>query len=189
MDERLERIAQRLGEVLGEPISGGLRRLSSGASRETFSFTVPSRGALVVQIEQRGTKLGQTPPEAPLLTAAAAAGVPVPAVIAHEQDDPRLEATWWVVESLAGTTDPTAILAGDGVPAADALLDDIARVLVAVHRMPADPTLARPVDDALDLLREWRQSAGPGTPRVRARVPDARRGSAAEACSPDIRAR
>ncbi len=93
MDERLERIAERLGEVLGEPISGGLRRLSSGASRETFSFTVPSRGALVVQIEQRGTKLGQTPPEAPLLMAAAAAGVPVPAVIAHEQDDPRLEAS------------------------------------------------------------------------------------------------
>lgn len=114
----------------------------------------------MVQIEQRGATLGETPPEAPLLTAAAAAGVPVPAVIAHEQDDPRLGASWWVVESLTGTTDPKAILAGDGVPAPDVLLDDIARVLVAVHRMPADPQLARPVGDALGLLRDWHDRLG-----------------------------
>jgi aminoglycoside phosphotransferase (APT) family kinase protein len=161
VDARLERIARRLGEVLDETVSeSGLRRLSSGASRETFAFGLPSRGALVLQIAAAGTKLSEAPPEARLLAAAAEAGVPVPAVIAHGRDDPDLGSSWWVVESLTGTTDPTAILAGDGVPEADVLLDDIARVLVAVHRMPADPQLAAPVDDALGLLREWHDQLG-----------------------------
>ncbi len=161
MDDRLDALARRLGEVLGEPVGdGGLQRLSRGASRETFAFTLRTRGPLVLQIAPGGARLSQSPPEARLLAAAAEAGVPVPAVIAHGSDDPDLGANWWVVESLTGTTDPKAILAGDGVPAADVLLDDIARVLVAVHRMPADSELARPVDDAVGLLREWHDRLG-----------------------------
>jgi aminoglycoside phosphotransferase (APT) family kinase protein len=160
VDDRLEQLAQRLGEVLGEPVVGDPRRLSGGASRETFAFEVASRGSLVIQIEQRTGKLNEAPGEAKLLAAAAAAGVPVPAVLAHGTDDPALGASWWVVEGLAGTTEPKAILAGDGVPGAGALLDDIARTLAAVHRMPADARLAAPIDDPLGLLREWHDRLG-----------------------------
>ena len=157
-DDRETRIADRLGEVLGDPVHGGLCRLSSGASRETFAFQVASGRALVVQIEQGGAKLGQSPAQAPLLTAAAQAGVPVPEVIAYGQDDPELGASWWVVESLAGTADPNTILAGAG--SGGELLDDIVRGLVAVHHMPADPSLAPPIDDPVGLLREWHDRLG-----------------------------
>ena len=160
MDERLERIARGLGEVLGEAPVDGVRRLSSGASRETFAFELASRGPLVLQIAQGGTKLSQAPAEARLLAAAAGAGVPVPAVIAHGAEDPELGASWWVVESLPGTTDPTAILAGGASLSPETLLDDIARALVAVHRMPADPELAQPIEDPLGLIRQWHDRLG-----------------------------
>jgi len=104
VDERLERIAHGVAEVLGERPVGGVHRLSSGASRETFAFELASRGPLVLQVGQGGTKLSQAPAEARLLSAAAEAGVPVPAVIAHGAEDPTLGASWWVVESLPGTT-------------------------------------------------------------------------------------
>src|SRR5262249_59386747 len=53
-------IAERLGEILGEPLIGELRRLSSGASRETFAFRTRSRGSLVVQMARGGEKLVQS---------------------------------------------------------------------------------------------------------------------------------
>ncbi len=155
MDQRLERIARGLGAVLGEAPVDGVRRLSSGASRETFAFELASRGPLVLQIAQGATKLSQAPSEARLLAAAADAGVPVPAVVAHGADDPELGASWWIVEALPGTTDPSVILAGEASPGPEALLDDIARALVAVHRMPADPELAQPIEDPLGLIRQW----------------------------------
>ena len=164
MDERLERIARGLGEVLGETPVDGVRRLSSGASRETFAFELASRGPLVLQIAQGGTKLSQAPAEARLLAAAAGAGVPVPAVIAHGAEDPELGASWWVVESLPGTTDPSAILAAGASLSPETLLDDIARALVAVHRMPADPELAQPIEDPLGLLRQWHDRLGQPLP-------------------------
>jgi aminoglycoside phosphotransferase (APT) family kinase protein len=157
--ERLGQITGRLGEVLGERVSG-LRRLSSGASRETFSFSSEGLGELIVQIARGRSKITLTPPEAPLLQAAAQAGVPVPRVLEHGQHDEVLGVSWAIVEALRGTTDPGAILAGDGVPEAEELLDGIARALVAVHRMPADEALAPAVEDPLALIREWHERLG-----------------------------
>jgi len=134
---REQAIAARLADALEEPLEGHVRRLSSGASRETFAFQTRARGELVVQIARGGgSKIVPPPPQARLLSAAAEAGVPVPRVVAHGEDDEVLGRSWAVVEALEGTTDPKAILAGEGVPGADELIDEIASALAAVHRMP-----------------------------------------------------
>ncbi len=157
---RTRAIAQRLGELLGEPLTGELRRLSSGASRETFAFRTPSRGGLVVQIARAGGKLVKPPPQAALLAAAAEAGVPVPAVVAHGVDDQVLGPSWTVVEALPGTTDPKAILAGEEVPGGEQLIDDLAGALAAIHRISLDAAPLPTVEDPLALLREWHDRLG-----------------------------
>jgi aminoglycoside phosphotransferase (APT) family kinase protein len=152
---RTRAIAQRLGEILGEPLTGELRRLSSGASRETFKLSTRSRGALVLQIARKAGKLVESPPQAALLAAAAEAGVLVPAVVAHGADDEVLGPSWTVAEALAGSTDPVAIIAGEDVPDAQQLIDDLAGALASIHRMPADLAGVPAVEDPLALLREW----------------------------------
>ena len=144
----------RLAQLLGEPLTGRVERLSGGASRATFAFTTASRGRLVAQIDRRSGRAEGVSMQAALLVAAARAGVPVARVVAHGTDDPVLGASWIVMEAIDGTTDPNRILAGEGVPPAGAVLDSIAAALAAVHRMPADPGLAPPVDDPLARLRE-----------------------------------
>jgi aminoglycoside phosphotransferase (APT) family kinase protein len=79
--------------------------------------------------------------------------VPVASVIAAGEDDAVLGPAWTVVERLPGTADPRAILAGDGVPDAERVLDDLARALAAVHRMDVDDTAVPRVSDPLADLR------------------------------------
>jgi len=159
-DGRIDAISGRLAEVLGEPLASKLRRLSSGASRETFSFATPSHGELVVQIEGQRAIGTDPPPQAPLLAAAARAGVPVPRVVAHGSEDSVLGRSWTVVEAVAGTSDPKEILKGGTVAEAPRLIDSIAAALAGVHRIPADPELAPAVDDPLALLREGYDALG-----------------------------
>jgi aminoglycoside phosphotransferase (APT) family kinase protein len=153
-------IAQRLGEILGEPLSGEPRRLSSGASRETIMIGTRSRGELVLQIAREGGKIVESPPQAALLAAAAEAGVPVPAVVAHGTDDEVLGASWTVTEALAGSSDPGAILAGEDAPDPQRLIDDLAAALSSIHRMPTDLAAGPAVEDPLALLRQWHDRLG-----------------------------
>jgi aminoglycoside phosphotransferase (APT) family kinase protein len=158
---RLETIAARLADALGEPLTTAPRRLSSGASRETFAFATAARGGLVVQIARAGgSKIVTPPPQAPLLAAAAEAGVPAPRVVTHGDDDEVLGASWAIVEALDGTTDPNAILAGEGVPGADELIDGIAAALAAIHRMPVELATVPPIEDPLALLRAMHDNLG-----------------------------
>ena len=149
--ERTAALDARLAEVLGEPLTGEVRQLSGGASRETYRCTCASRGAMILQSEHRGKPSGEPPGQAALLRAAALAGVPVATVLAHGSEDPVLGAAWTLVEALPGTTDPSEIIpaAADGAPE---LLDSVAEALAAVHRMPAEASLAAPVVDPLAQL-------------------------------------
>jgi aminoglycoside phosphotransferase (APT) family kinase protein len=161
-------IRARLGAVLGQPPSGEIRRLSGGASRETYLCGCGSRGDVLLQIERGGKPTGDPPGQAALLEAALRAGVPVAAVIAHGHDDPVLGDAWTLLKSLPGTADPKQILpaaaAEDGPSEtgkeAPELLDSIARALAAVHSMPADPALAPPVEEPLAQLRALHDRLG-----------------------------
>ena len=82
--------------MLGER-PGELRRLSSGASRETYLLASPSHGELVLQLERGGKpsasrrrrrRCSRPPPQA---------GVPVARVVAHGEEDEVLGPSWTVV--------------------------------------------------------------------------------------------
>ena len=153
-------IRARLSEVLDQPSPGEIRRLSSGASRETYLCSCGSLGDLVLQSERGGKPSGEVPGQAALLQAAARAGVPVPEVIAHGRDDPVLGAAWTVVRALAGTTDPRHVIASAAADNGVELIDSIAQALAAVHRMPADVELAPLVEDPLLQLRALYERLG-----------------------------
>lgn len=127
-----------------------LRRLSGGASRETFSFDVVgadgARRPLVLQRERPGGAIntgGGTSAEAALLRAAAAQGVPVPAVVAtgprSTDGDGPLSAPYVVVERLEGETIPRRILRDDEfADARSRLAGQCGRALAGIHRIPTD---------------------------------------------------
>ena len=157
--DRSRAIAARLSELLGAPASG-LTRLSGGASRETWAFQTGGNRAMARMILQADRLQADEAPgrrprplQAPILRAAAHARVPVPAVVAAGEDDRVLGPAWMVVEHVEGTADPLAILAGEGVPPADALLEDLAAALAAVHRIAPDGVAVPRVADPLDELR------------------------------------
>jgi aminoglycoside phosphotransferase (APT) family kinase protein len=81
-------------------------------------------------------------------------------VIAHGADDEVLGTSWIVMAALEGSTDPGEIHSGAQGSQARQLLDSIAQALAAVHRMPADPGLAPPVDRPLALLRDQFDALG-----------------------------
>ncbi len=157
--ERAAAIRERLGEVLDER-PGELRRLSGGASRETYLLASPSHGELVLQLERGGKPSGEPPGQAALLEAAAHAGVPVARVIAHGEDDEALGRSWTLVQALTGTTDPTEIVAADAADSRAELIDSVARALCAVHAMPAEEALAPAVDRPLAQLRGLHDGLG-----------------------------
>ncbi|UUY04272.1 phosphotransferase family protein [Svornostia abyssi] len=149
-----EQLVQRLEEVYPEVrVSGTPRRLSSGASRETWRCTADTGDDFIVQL-QRGAAAGETD-EAELLRAAADVNVPVPKVLADGADDPVL-GTYMVTSLLPGTEDPRAILA---MPDPDALLDDLAGALAAIHTIDLDDSGLQPADQ-LVLLRHLHDGFG-----------------------------
>lgn len=153
-----EQLARRLEEVYPEvTVTGVPRRLSSGASRETWRGTAQTGDDFIVQL-QRGAAPAGDADEAQLLRAAAEAGVPVPRVMADGADDPVL-GTYIVTGCLPGTEDPRAILDGDAVPPAAAILDDLARALAAIHRIDLDESGLQPADQ-LTLLRHLDDALG-----------------------------
>ncbi len=182
-----EELAATLGRRLGGAVES-LHRLSGGASRVTSAFDLRAPdGAvrpLILQMDRGGSApRGRAHMEADLLRAAAAAGVPVPGVVAVGERD-ELGASWLVVERLEGETIPRKLLRdGEWAGARDALTGQVGRALAAVHTIdpasiaglaPADP-LGDPlpfldalgeVRPALELGVRWlaahRPPGGPG---------------------------
>lgn len=151
-------LVRRLEEVYPEVrVSGTPRRLSTGASRETWRCTADTGDDFIVQLQRgagAGAATGETD-EAELLRAAAAVGVPVPKVLADGADDPVL-GTYMVTSLLPGTEDPRAILA---TPDPDTLLDDLAEALAAIHTIDLDDSGLQPADQ-LVLLRHLHDALG-----------------------------
>ena len=169
-----EALATALEHVLVDALGAaqrveGLHRLSGGASRETFAFdAISSDGVarpLILQRERPGGAIntgGGTSTEAGLLRAAAAQGVPVPAVVASgPAEDARagegpgepLGAAYLVVERLEGETIPRRILRDEQYAGARArLAAQCGRALAGIHAIPVEDAPGR-VDGDLEALR------------------------------------
>jgi aminoglycoside phosphotransferase (APT) family kinase protein len=177
-----EELAAALGRRLGGTVEG-LQRLSGGASRVTSAFELhaPDGGVqgLILQMDRGGSApRGRAGMEAALLRAAAAAGVPVPGVVAFGEGD-ELGASWLVVERLEGETIPRKLLRDDAWAAARRVLTgQVGRALAAIHTVdpasipglaPADP-LGDPLP-FLDALGEVRPALELGVRWLAARRP------------------
>ncbi|HEU5160224.1 MAG TPA: phosphotransferase family protein [Streptosporangiaceae bacterium] len=163
-----EGLPEGLPEMLGAALAGhygsapavlGLRAESGGASRATWSFDVrTASGAthgLVVRLAGAGGAPGlgaSLAREAALMRAAAAAGVPVPAVIAVGEPAPGTE--FVVMERVEGETIPRRVLRSPALSAArSGLAAQCGRILAAIHRMPPG---AVPGLTAADPVATWR---------------------------------
>jgi aminoglycoside phosphotransferase (APT) family kinase protein len=130
-----------------------VRRLSAGASRAmwTVDAVAPDGSVqqLIVRTDPRGGNRPTGPvPEAALLRAAAAAGVPVPRVVA--EDDEHL-----VVERIDGETIPRKILRDDDYASAlPKLAAQCGEALAAIHSIPLDEVAG--LDSQGDVVETWR---------------------------------
>jgi aminoglycoside phosphotransferase (APT) family kinase protein len=136
-----EPVESLLAGIVG-PVSS-LRRLSGGASRETWAFEADGR-AMILQRGGPAAERLDVALQASLLRAAASGGVPVPAVIASEKD-------WAIVEHVEGETIARKILRDDAfVEARARLVEQAGSALARIHQIPAPDGL-----DAGDQLERW----------------------------------
>ncbi|URM97131.1 phosphotransferase family protein [Actinomadura madurae] len=133
---------------LGAPVTG-LRRLSGGASRETWSFDADGRPLILRRDPPAVLDPTAMAREAALLASAADAGVPVPRLAGHGDD---LEGTaYLIMERLAGETIPRRLLRDDRFAAVrPGLARELGGILARLHAMAPVPGL--PDDDPLTAL-------------------------------------
>lgn len=152
-------LATVVGDALGETIEvEGLRRLSGGASRETWAFAAvgPSgRRDLILQRTRPGGSAGPSSMEAEdrLLAAAAAAGVPVPETVVPVADAGPLGPGRVTAAVPGEALGPRLVRAERSAEGRRSLAAQMGRALAAVHAIPPEdhPGLER--RDILDQVR------------------------------------
>jgi len=154
--------AGELAAALGVHEVRDVRRLSGGASRETWAFDAGGRPLILQRARPGGVTSAAMATEAALLRAARAAGVPVPGVVlsGNEADGDGVDAgplgrSWMVVERIEGETIPRRILREEEfAPARPLLTAQCGRALAAVHTI--DPAGVPGLDptDQFDRFRE-----------------------------------
>lgn len=156
-DELADRLQDLLREELGRPDLevADLRRLTGGASRETWSFAAGGE-RFVLQREREGSpRTGAMAVEAALLRAAAEAGVPVPMLVSASGEPDALGAGYLVSRFIDGETIARKILRDDDYAGArERLAADCGRALAAIHTIPTDAVADLPRTDQVAQYRE-----------------------------------
>ena len=156
-DELADRLRDLLRRELHDPELevGALRRLTGGASRETWSFDAGGE-RLILQRERTGSpRTGAMAVEASMLRAAADAGVPVPSLVSASGEPSDLGAGYLVSRFVDGETIARKILRDEEFAAArNRLAADCGRALAAIHSIPTD---AVPGLEGTDQVAQYRQ--------------------------------
>jgi aminoglycoside phosphotransferase (APT) family kinase protein len=149
-----------VNELLQSVLGGGeitnLRRLSGGASRETWAFEYDGEPLIVQQQRAGGTvsSSGAMRSEAKLLRAAAVVGVPVARLRydgTERDDDVR---PFIISQAVAGETIARKILRDDEwAPVRPKLAAQCGEALAAIHRIPLD---AAPELEHQDPIEQYR---------------------------------
>lgn len=161
-----EELERSLLTLVGDAVGAGarveeLRRLSGGASRETWSFDVVdavARHELILQRLRPGASASSTgvaiATEAALLRTAGDHGVPVARVVASD-DGQVLGSAGMVVERLAGETIARKLLRDDEWSAARGRLGaQVGAAMAAIHALPV---AAAPALLPVDQLAQYRE--------------------------------
>jgi aminoglycoside phosphotransferase (APT) family kinase protein len=171
---REDDLADRLGDFLAARLERdtvevrGLRRLSGGASRETFELDLfdaldGGREPLILQRVRAGPLSASfsMESEARLLAAAAAGGVHVAPVVAASDDPGVLGAPFLVMGRIEGETIARRILRDDDFASARrVLVAQCARAMAAVHRIPTDVAPHLRAADPVGQLRSLMDALG-----------------------------
>jgi len=165
-------LARRLTALVGTDVTvEHLRRLTAGASRETWAFTAAQDGG------HRDLVLRRDPPgaarpegmalEAAVIAAAGAAGVPVPPLVDSDADPAVLGSPYLVTEHVAGETLGPRLLRDERYAGArDGLAAELGRTLARVHAIPLADVPGLPAVDPLDDLRATRDALDEPLPTV-----------------------
>lgn len=161
-------LAPTLGVTDGPASVEGLDRLSGGASRETWAFDVVAgerRWPLVLQRARRASLTGSLEGEATLLRAAAAAGVPVPGVVAATDDDSVVGGRAAVHERLPGEAVARKVLRDDTLAEGRrALVAQVAAACAAIHRIDVGAAPHLRFDEPVAQLRALHAMVGHARP-------------------------
>ncbi len=142
-----DELSAALDSVLGGEISE-LRRLTGGASRETWSFVADGERRILQRERSGAVRSGAMPVEASLIRAADGAGVPVARVLASGTGDDRLETGYLIAEFVEGETIARRILRDDEfADARRSFAHDCGRALAAIHTIdPGEVVDLEPID-------------------------------------------
>jgi aminoglycoside phosphotransferase (APT) family kinase protein len=166
-----DRLPELLAPVLGSGLSvARLESLSGGASRQTWGVEVrdgdgrqhelvlragaPDASDVGMEVHV-GMEL-----EAASLRAAAAAGMPVPAVLCASDDAAALGCRYLISTRVPGETIPRRILRSATGEARQRLLAQCAAALAALHAADPDRIPGLRADDPLVLWRDWMDAHG-----------------------------
>jgi len=160
-----DELAADLGRLLDGTVEG-LRRLSGGASRETWSFQLDGRPLILQRQRPGGDTSGSMPNEAAAVRAAGEAGLPVPAIVLDATGDDRpLGLPAVVVEHVPGESIARKLLRDDDYAAVrPRLAEECGRILAGIHRLPIDVLVGDPVLDPLPGLQATMDSFGTAHP-------------------------
>lgn len=152
MKDQLEAVLRpRLGDGV---VVENLRALTGGASRTTWSFdaVTDERQALILRTGPPDDVHASMELEAAVQQRAAAAGAPVPHIVAADNSVAALGNPYLICNAVAGETIVRRIYRTLDDAGRDRLLDQCAQALADIHRAdPADLGLAES-----DQLSEWR---------------------------------
>ncbi len=154
-----EQLAEVLRPVLGEVSIENLRTLTGGASRTTWAFEAAANGtrqALILRTGPPDEVHAGMELEARVQQRAAAAGAPVPHILAADNSPAALGNPYLICNAIGGETIVRKIYRtldrADGDAGRDRLLRQCAQALAAIHR--ADPDGIGLTQG--DQLAEWR---------------------------------
>lgn len=168
-DESTTDLAEGLSRLLGSARIVDLRRLSGGASRETWSFVADGE-RLILQRARRGAQ-GGLRGEPSVLVAARKAGVRVPEMIVDGSLRLELGRPFMIVRHVDGETIARRILRDAEFAAARrVLVGQLARSAAHIHRIAVDdvPELAR--EDQLDVFARILHDSGQSHPVLEAAI-------------------
>ena len=142
-------LSVKLGRILGASHVTNVRRLSGGASRETWAFTADGEH-FILQRARAGAP-GGLRSEPTVLTAARRAGAPVAELIVDGSGSEELERPFMIVRAVEGETIPRKILRDDSHSTARAsLVGQLASAAARIHSIPPASVPSLTHDDQLD---------------------------------------
>ena len=152
-----DELGDALRALLGAEKVTELRRLSGGASRETWAFDAVIGGSarrLILRRDPPGAPKSGMTLEARLFEVSAAAGVPVPEVLAGSDDPAVLGSAFLVMEHIEGETIPRKILRDDEFSSARGVLAaQCGEVLARLHAIDPDTVAGLEEHDQLGQFR------------------------------------